>query len=118
VKRLNIRKKYANQLKPFNFLLTCQVKQFGHPLSVDPERFHLIAPYETDPRRWLEMEWVDIYSGSAYQILTEGFTGSLPFHADASTGRSQYAALEKPEVACINPEKAGDSLDLGRATDS
>jgi hypothetical protein len=52
-------KEYADQLKPFNFLLTCHVKPFGHPPGIDPERFHLIAPYERDPSRWLEMPWID-----------------------------------------------------------
>jgi len=47
----NARKKYCDQLKPFNFLLTCHVKQLGHPPGTDPEHFHLIAPYDLDPRK-------------------------------------------------------------------
>jgi hypothetical protein len=73
---LNAGKKYADQLKPFNFLLTCHVKQFGHPPGADPERFHLIAPYELDPRGWLEMPWVDRSTGKPYRITTEGFHGA------------------------------------------
>jgi hypothetical protein len=42
--RLNLGKKYGDRLKPFNFLLSCHVKQFGHPPGIDPERFHLVAP--------------------------------------------------------------------------
>jgi len=60
-------------MKPFNFLLTCYVKQFGYPLGVNPERFHLVAPYELDPSRWLEMPWIDQYTGKPYQITTVGF---------------------------------------------
>src|SRR5439155_3559326 len=45
--QLNVGKRYVDQLKPFNFLLTCHMKQFGHPTGVNPERFHLIAQYET-----------------------------------------------------------------------
>jgi hypothetical protein len=74
--KLNVGKKYGDQLKPFNFLLTCHVKQFGHPIGVDPERFHLIAPYEIDPERWPEMPWFDQYTGKHYQITTEGFHGT------------------------------------------
>jgi hypothetical protein len=33
----NAGKKYADQIKPFNFLLTCHVKPTGHPIGVDPE---------------------------------------------------------------------------------
>ena len=74
--KLNFGKKYKNRLKPFNFLLSCHVGQFGHPLGVDPEQFHLVALYEVDPSRWLEMPWIDQYTGKQYQILTEGFHGS------------------------------------------
>src|SRR5439155_12516601 len=73
VAKLNVGKKYRDKLKPFNFLLTCYVKQFGYPLGVNPERFHLVAPYELDPSRWLEMPWIDQYTGKPYQITTVGF---------------------------------------------
>jgi hypothetical protein len=36
---LNKGKKYADQIKPFNFLATCQVKPFGHPAGVDQNAF-------------------------------------------------------------------------------
>src|SRR5437868_1925519 len=44
--KLNASKKNGARLKPFNFLLSCHVKRFGHPLGIDPEKFHLVAPYE------------------------------------------------------------------------
>jgi len=72
---LNDGKTYGKQLKPFNFLLTCHVRVFGHPSDVDPERFHLIAPYESDPERWTDIEWIDQYSGKPYRITTEGHHG-------------------------------------------
>jgi hypothetical protein len=61
---------YAAKIKPFNFLLACHVRQLGHPLGVDPERFHLIAPYQTDSRQWLKMRWIDQYTGNEYRIAT------------------------------------------------
>lgn len=39
-------------------------------------RFHLIAPYESDGKRWLTMEWIDQYSGEQYRITTTGYHGS------------------------------------------
>jgi hypothetical protein len=63
-------KPYASQIKPFNFLLSCHVQKMGHPVGVDPERFHLIAPYETDSRQWLKMRWIDQYTGKEYRIAT------------------------------------------------
>ena len=72
---LNKGKQYADRIKPFNFLLSCHVKAFGHPLGVDPERFHLISPYQTDSRHWLKTRWIDQYSGKAYRITTVGHHG-------------------------------------------
>ena len=72
----NEEKRYADQIKPFNFLLTCHVRSLGHPPGVDPARFHLIAPYEKDPRRWLKMNWIDQYSEKPYGITTAGHHGS------------------------------------------
>jgi hypothetical protein len=57
--RLNEGKRYNDKIKPFNFLLSCHVKPFGHPPGVDPKRFHLIAPYGYDSRRWLKQVWTD-----------------------------------------------------------
>ena len=74
--KLNRGKKYGERLKPFNFLLSCHVKQFGHPLGIDPERFHLVAPYEVDPTRCLEMAWIDQYTGQHYRVAAEGFHGT------------------------------------------
>jgi hypothetical protein len=76
LENLNARKKYADQIKPFNFLLACHVKQLGHPIGVDPERFHLVAPYESDSRKWLKTYWIDQYSGRRYRITTAGHHGS------------------------------------------
>jgi len=69
-------KRYSEQIKPFNFLLTCHVDAFGHPVGVDPERFHLVARYESNPRNWLNMDWIDQYSGNSYRISTTESYGS------------------------------------------
>ena len=53
--RLNRGKKYNNRIKPFDFLLSCHLKPFGYPLDVDPEKFHLVAPYVPDPECWVDL---------------------------------------------------------------
>jgi hypothetical protein len=72
LRKLNEGKQYPDQIKPFNFLLTCHVRPLGHPPGVDPARFHLISPYEKDPRQWLKKSWIDQYSGKEYRITTVG----------------------------------------------
>jgi hypothetical protein len=64
----NAGKPYAQQIKPFNFILSSHVAPFGHPSDADPERFHLIAPYESDPRKWEKLPWIDEYSEKRYRI--------------------------------------------------
>jgi hypothetical protein len=76
---LNEGKTYGDQIKPFNFLITCHVKPFGHPPGVNAERFHLIAPYESDAQKWLKMDWIDQYSKDSekrYHITTEDQHGT------------------------------------------
>ncbi|HEY2822449.1 MAG TPA: hypothetical protein VGJ06_15500, partial [Candidatus Acidoferrum sp.] len=73
--KLNEGKKYADQIKPFNFLITCHVSPLGHPLHTTPERFHLIAPYESVPAKWLDAAWIDQYTGRQYRITTAGHHG-------------------------------------------
>jgi len=74
--KLNRGKKYRTRIKPFDFLLSCHVKPFGYPPEVDPEKFHLVAPYVPDPECWVDLPWIDQYSGKQYEITTEGFHGS------------------------------------------
>lgn len=104
--KFNAGKRYCDQIKPFNFLLTCHIKQLGHPPGVDPEHFHLIAPYSTDPKQWVWTCWINQYdtSGKQYRITTAGF------HGDRRTARVKtYGdALEEyeyhPESKCADAD--------------
>lgn len=55
----NAGKLYPQQIKPFNFILSSHVAPFGHPGDADPQRFHLIAPHESDPRKWEKLPWME-----------------------------------------------------------
>jgi hypothetical protein len=67
---------YGDQVKPFNFLLSALTASFGHPQGVDPERFHLVAPWSDDPKEWRELPWVDLNSGREYRITTNDDLGT------------------------------------------
>ncbi len=60
---LNRIKPYADQVKPFNFLLAAHVRPFGHPEGVDPARFQLVAPFEKDPGKWAGLPWTNRATG-------------------------------------------------------
>jgi hypothetical protein len=100
--KLNDGKKYRDQIKPFNFLLTCHISPLGHPLGTNPERFHLIAPFETNPKKWLQMPWIDQFSGKKYKVTTENdfsgrTTARIQTYGDVF---SEYA--HHPEPKCVD----------------
>jgi hypothetical protein len=102
LERLNAGKKYAKQIKPFNFLGSCHVREFGYPYRSNPEKFHLIAPYDSDPRKWLRKTWIDEYTGDEFGITTAGPTG------DRFTARVQtYGEVleDYEDWACRSPGK-------------
>ena len=70
---LNAGKPYREQVKPFNFLLVAHVAAGGYPAGVDGKHFALLAPYETDPRRWQALPWRNVYdpNGPSYTLDTE-----------------------------------------------
>jgi hypothetical protein len=99
--RLNAGKSYAQQIKPFNFILSCHVAKLGHPSDADPERFHLIAPYERDPRKWLQLPWIDQYSGEQYRISTTLAAGTKQIARVKSYGEvlEEYEFHEEAKCA-------------------
>src|SRR5579864_3973361 len=103
ISKLNRGKTHAERLKPYNFLLSCHVRPFGYPLGVDPEKFHLLAPYEPNPNRWLKMAWVNQYTGEQYQITTKGF------HGDPRTARVKTYGDVLREYAFHSGSKSADA---------
>jgi len=100
--KLNDGKNYVDKIKPFNFLMTCHVKPFGHPPGANAERFHLIAPYEGDSRQWLKKTWIDQYSGNDYKITTTGHHGDR-YTARVKTYREVLREYEiHPESKCAD----------------
>ena len=73
---LNAGKRYGDQIKPFNFLLSAHIAPNGHPIGADPDHFHLITPYESDPRKWERLIWIDQYTGRQWRGTTLGNTGT------------------------------------------
>jgi hypothetical protein len=80
------------------------VKELGHPIGVDPEHFHLVAPYVADPKEWLKMDWIDGYgsSGNLYRITTAGHHGNR-YTARAKTYGGVLEQYEfHPESKCAD----------------
>jgi hypothetical protein len=96
-------KPYAKQIKPFNFLLTAHVRELGHPTGVDPERFHLIAPYEQNSRKWLALPWIDEHSHKRYCVTTS-YTQSRTTASLKTYGDVLQAYEYHPEPKCAGPD--------------
>lgn len=111
---LNEGKPYAKQLKPFNFLLACHVKPLGHPTGSDPERFHLIAPYESDSGQWLKRLWIDQYTGKTYRITTAGDYGTRQAARVKTHGEIIREYEYHPESKCADADgNACDKQTIG-----
>jgi len=96
--RYNAERRYEGQVKPFNFLLSAQVAPFGHPEGVDPMAFHLVAPWSSDPKEWLELPWSDVYSGREFRLTTTDDFGASG-RVLVKTYRDVLAAYERhPEA--------------------
>jgi hypothetical protein len=104
--KLNARKPYAQQIKPFNFILSCHIAPYGHPTGADPEHFHLISPYEKDPRKWLALPWIDQYSGKQYRISTTLATGTRQLAPVKSYGDVLEEYEFHPEAKCADASGA------------
>jgi hypothetical protein len=113
---MNEGKEYSQRIKPFNFILTCHVKQGGHPDGADPGHFHLITSFDKDPRRWLKKPWIDQYLGNSYAISTVSLYGSkttarvktyldvareYEFHPEAKCADSEGNVCDKQTVGLL-----------------
>ena len=68
--KLNQGRPREQQVRPYNFLLTCtpSLKAGGRPDGDEP--FCLIAPYGSNPREWPRLPWVEIYTHKHYHPVT------------------------------------------------
>jgi len=71
--RINRKKSYAKQVKPFNFLLSASVDSIEWPAKRSKAKgVHLIAPYSRKPLEWLRNFWTDLHSNDRYRIRSKG----------------------------------------------
>jgi hypothetical protein len=100
-RRLNKGLRYADQIKPFNFLLSAAGAKppAGHPAS---RPFRLIAPYESDPAKWETGHWIDVHhpEGGNYSITTRD-------------GRPGLARVDTFAEVLANYESHPESKSLG-----
>jgi hypothetical protein len=114
--KLNDGKDYSERIKPFNFLVTCHVRRLGHPNGADPERFNLVAPYQSDLTQCLKTEWIDESTGNTHRITTTTDYASWAFvpvktyddiareyryHPEAKYATADGRACGKPTIGLL-----------------
>lgn len=67
---MNAGKFYADQIKPFNFILAAHRDGDFRTAENEPPRGLLVHPYETNARKWETMDWIDRDSGRMYRVTT------------------------------------------------
>jgi hypothetical protein len=80
---------------------------------VDPEHFHLFAPWNPDARQWLKMTGVDQYTGKNFRISTIGFTGSEGVARVKTYGDVLAEYRVHPEPKSLGPD--GEPCDRSTA---
>ena len=84
------------------------MRKLGHPIGADPERFHLIAPYETDPRQ-VGNDALDrsvFEDGKRYRISASAPHGSRTMARVKSYGDVLREYEYHPEAKCADANGA------------
>ena len=102
--RQNRGKDYGEQVKPFNFMLSCQVAEYGYPLGVDEAHFHLVAPYERRPEKWLGLPWFDRHSGKRYGVTIDDASSREGIARIKTYGDVVESYRFHPEYKSVGPD--------------
>ncbi|MBV8940243.1 MAG: hypothetical protein JO240_00755, partial [Solirubrobacterales bacterium] len=119
----NAGKPRRRQVRPFNFFMVAQEKQLARDkageLHISPitGQCALIAPYESDPKRWEMLEWTNRYQpGSSYRITPDpGKLGTADNLLAGRTLRDVFTAYrDSPEPKSLGPDgKPGHDQTVG-----
>jgi predicted nucleic acid-binding Zn ribbon protein len=102
-KNYNQGKDYTDQVKPFGFMLTATPQRIAGIL-LGVERLHLIAPYETDPTKWENMDWTDIYTRKQHRVSAT-INAADPNTVPAQTLHDVIEAwATNPELKSLGPD--------------
>jgi hypothetical protein len=109
--------------RAYNFFLLPILADGGYPANIDPERFRLVAPFESDQTQWKHLKCINIADPKDRQSygLTTSF-GSSEFGKRAVVETFEnlfYRYMQHPEAKSLGPDGKpckGDTRGLlGRA---
>jgi hypothetical protein len=95
---------FAERVKPSNFLMSVHITGFEASAR---GRFHLVAPYNRDPRQWRKLRWVDIYSGRRFAVTTSAGSTSAVRVKSYHDVIGEYRT--HPEFKSLSPDRSAPS---------
>ncbi len=94
--------------RPYNFLLLPILADGGYPANIDPKRFTLVAPFESDQKEWTELQCANIAdpSDDRKYNLTTAFTSPEYGHRAVvdSFENLLYRYIRHPEAKSLAPD--------------
>jgi hypothetical protein len=95
---------YRDRAKPWNFVQSPLISEVGgHPVDVNPNKFTLIKPFQSDPSKWQGTDYLNIHDGKTYRLARPG--RRLPSEVEPKTygdylGRYRW----HPEAKSLAPD--------------
>jgi len=111
-KRWNEGSDYDGQVKPFNFVLLASEFRGGMTELPDALPLRLLAPFETSPARWIELDWTDLSSPAAEPVRVSGAILPQPGLVRVKTHRTvlfQYANHPEAKSAMLDGKPCAKS---------
>ncbi len=94
--------------RPYSFFLLPILADSGYPAGIDPQRFRLVAPFESDQGKWSRLECINIGNlddQEKYRLTTSFRTPEFGKRAVLSTFNDLlYRYLRHPEAKSLAPD--------------
>ena len=93
---------------PYNFFLLPVLADGGYPSNIDPERFRLVAPFESDQTKWARLKCINIgdpKDGRIYGLTTSFTSSEYGIKAVVETfGNLFHRYTQHPEAKSLGPD--------------
>ena len=93
--------------RPYNFFLLPILAHCGFPANVDPKHFTLVAPFESDQKKWIDSVCINIGepNNTKYKLTTDFNSPEYGERAVVDTFENLvYRYLQHPEAKSLAPD--------------
>ena len=109
--------------RPYNFFLLPILANCGYPANINPDHFTLVAPFESDQRKWINSVCINIADSGdhrEYKLTTDFLSPEYGKRAVVDTFENLlYEYIQHPEAKSLAPDGSPSDSNtrglLGRA---